>query len=109
MKAVLAYDILQRAKTVGIQNACELACQSMTERFEGDGGVIALDSEGNVGIAFSSERMAWAYQKMDTLYSGIEKEDFFEQPVVVRLKFKIFLIFVPINNNFILDIFIKVF
>lgn len=83
MKAVLAYDILLRAKSIGIDNACQFSCESMTERFVGDGGVIALDPQGKVGIAFTSERMAWAYQKNDTLYYGIEKGDFFEQPVVV--------------------------
>ena len=83
MKAVLAYDILTRAKDLGIQNTCQIALDLMTSRFGGDGGVIAIDSEGKVGIAFNSERMAWSYQKESTIYYGIEKEDFFEQPVVV--------------------------
>lgn len=50
----------------------------MTERFGGDGGVVAIDKDGNVGIAFSSEQMSWAYQKEKTVHYGINRGDDFE-------------------------------
>jgi L-asparaginase / beta-aspartyl-peptidase len=84
MKAVLVFDILKRMEYLGenIQEAAEKACQSMTARFDGDGGVIAIDKEGNVGVAFSSEQMSWAYQKGKKVFYGINPGDFFEQDVV---------------------------
>lgn len=73
MKAVLVFDILKRMEYLGedIQTAAETACSKMTERFDGDGGVIAIDKNGNVGIAFSSQQMSWAYQKGNTVFYGV--------------------------------------
>lgn len=61
-----------------IQTASQNACENMTERFGGDGGVVAIDKDGNVGIAFSSEQMSWAYQKEKTVHYGINRGDDFE-------------------------------
>lgn len=81
MKAVFVFDILKRMEYLGesIQTAAENACKRMSERFDGDGGVIAIDKEGNVGIAFSSEQMSWAYQKGDILLYGINPGEVLEQ------------------------------
>lgn len=65
-----------------VQKAAENACKSMTERFHGTGGVISIDKKGNVGISFTSQRMAWAYQKQDKVFYGIEHDDYYEQLVV---------------------------
>lgn len=80
MKAVLVFDILKRMDYLGedVQTAAETACYKMTERFDGDGGVIAIDKNGNVGIAFSSEQMSWAYQKGNKVTFGINPGDQFE-------------------------------
>ncbi len=45
----------------------------MTDRLQQTAGVIALDKRGNVGIAFTTKNMAWAYQKGDEIYSGVDK------------------------------------
>lgn len=59
MKACLAYDILKRMQFLGenVQTASTESVKMMTDKFPGDGGVISLDKNGNVGIAFTSERM----------------------------------------------------
>lgn len=84
MKAVLAFDILKRMDYLGmdIQTASQSACDDMTERFDGDGGVIAIDKDGNLGIAFSSPQMSWAYQKADKIFYGVNRNEVFEEDVV---------------------------
>lgn len=83
MKAVLVFDILKRMEYLGenIQEASEKACENMSEKFDGDGGVIAIDKDGNVGVAFSSNQMSWAYQKGNTIFYGINPGDFFQEDV----------------------------
>lgn len=77
MKAVLVYDIIKRMdfKSQDIESAAQDACDDMTEKFGGDGGVIGIDKNGNVAIAFSSEQMSWAYQKDDKVFYGINPGD----------------------------------
>ena len=83
MKAVLVFDILKRMEYLGkdIQTAAKEACDEMTARFDGDGGVIAIDKDGNVGVAFSSEQMSWAYQKGDKVFFGVNPDEVFEELV----------------------------
>lgn len=83
MKAVLVFDVLKRMEYLGedIQTAVEYACNSMTRRFDGDGGVIAIDKEGNVGIAFSSNQMSWAYQKGNKVFYGVNPNEKLELTV----------------------------
>lgn len=87
MRSVLTHDIIKRIDYLGedAQTASDNACKRMTERFIGTGGVITIDKNGKVGVSFTSKRMAWAYQKKDKLYYGIEKDDRFEQTVVLPL------------------------
>lgn len=77
MKAVLVYDIVKRMdfKDQEIQSAAQDACDDMTRKFGGDGGVIGIDKNGNVAIAFSSEQMSWAYQRGSKLFYGINPGD----------------------------------
>ncbi len=39
----------------------------------GDGGAIALDASGRVGVAFDSQRMGWAYVKNGRLVKGCDR------------------------------------
>lgn len=84
MKACLSHDIIKRMEYLNedAQKATAHSCKSMTARLTGTGGAITIDKNGNVGISFTSERMAWAYQKGDKMFSGIEKDDYIEQMVV---------------------------
>lgn len=87
MKSVLTHDIIKRMEYLNedAQSASDNACKRMTERFVGTGGVITIDKTGKVGISFTSKRMAWSYQKKDKLFYGMEKDDCFEQSVVLPL------------------------
>ena len=62
-----------------IQIASENACKKMLTDFKGTGGVVGLDREANISIAFTSQRMAWAYQKSSSLHYGIKDKDNFVQ------------------------------
>lgn len=86
MKAVLVFDILKRMEYLkeDIQTASDTVNQKMKDRFSGDGGTIAIDKNGNVGISFTSNRMAWAYQKDNTVYYGINKGDYYEEKVEIN-------------------------
>lgn len=83
MKAVLVFDILKRMEYLGedLQTAAETACNEMTAKFGGDGGVVAIDSNGNPGIAFSSPQMSWAYQKGSKVFYGVNHDEAFEEDV----------------------------
>lgn len=75
MKSVLVYDVLLRAKYKGesLDVAAQTACDLMLERHKASGGVIAIGSDGEVGIGFSSNQMAWAYQKGQKVFYGVDQ------------------------------------
>ena len=54
-----------------IQEASEKALGYMAVRVNGSGGLIALDTEGNIGYAFTTKRMVWASIKEGKLETGI--------------------------------------
>lgn len=74
MKSVLTHDIIKRMEYLGedVQTASEHACNSMTNRLNQTGGAIGLDSEGNIGIAFTSRNMAWAFKNRNEMDFGID-------------------------------------
>lgn len=57
------------------QLATEEALSYMRERTGDTAGAITLSNKGEVGIHFTSKRMAWAYGKQGKVYSGINPED----------------------------------
>lgn len=56
---------------MSVQVAAEKALGYMSIRVDGNGGLIAIDSQGNVAHACTTKRMAWAVIKEDVLESGI--------------------------------------
>jgi L-asparaginase / beta-aspartyl-peptidase len=54
-----------------IQEAAEKALDYMHVRVKGNGGLIAIDPQGNIAHAFTTKRMVWASIKEDKLESGI--------------------------------------
>jgi len=52
-------------------------CRAMTKRVGSSAGAITVSNKGDVGIGFTSDRMAWAYQRRGKIYSGIDKDDEF--------------------------------
>lgn len=55
------------------QESVEIGLNMMERRVGGDGGCIALDARGNIGIYFTVEGMAWAYCRDGQLHHGIYK------------------------------------
>lgn len=79
MRSVLNHDIIKRMEYLGedVQTACDKACDRMLKKCNKDGGVIALDKLGDVGVSFTSMKMAWAYQKSNNVHYGIKQGDDF--------------------------------
>lgn len=50
MKAVLNFDIIKRMEYLGqsLQDAATDACNEMTARFGGDGGIVGIDKDGEI-------------------------------------------------------------
>lgn len=72
MKVNLARLVLNYVEAgMGIQEAADKALGYMSVRVNGNGGLIALDSEGNIGASFTTKRMVWAYIKDGKLESSI--------------------------------------
>lgn len=45
----------------------------MSARVGGSAGAIVISKEGQIGIGFSSTKMAWAYLKNGIIHYGINK------------------------------------
>jgi beta-aspartyl-peptidase (threonine type) len=56
---------------MSVQVAAEKALGYMAVRVNGNGGLIAVDKDGNIGHSFTTNRMVWASIKDDELESGI--------------------------------------
>jgi isoaspartyl peptidase/L-asparaginase-like protein (Ntn-hydrolase superfamily) len=66
---------------VSAQNAVEDGLTRMAQRVHGDGGCIAVDRLGNVGIHFTTQGMAWAYCRSGHLHYGIYPQDHVDVPL----------------------------
>jgi beta-aspartyl-peptidase (threonine type) len=72
LKVNLAKLVLSYMDTgMDIQEAAEKALGYMHVRVKGNGGLIAVDPQGNIAHAFTTKRMVWASIKEDKLESGI--------------------------------------
>ncbi|XP_022203957.2 probable isoaspartyl peptidase/L-asparaginase GA20639 [Nilaparvata lugens] len=77
-ESIMRYNLAQRVLTAvacgkSAQQASEESVRGMTERVGNTAGVITLTPKGQVGVAFTSKRMAWAYLEGDKLHYGIEQ------------------------------------
>ena len=61
----------------GAQEAIMEALTRMKQRVGGEGGVIAIDKNGQPGIAFMADTMAWAGARSGKIHYGIEPGDDF--------------------------------
>ncbi|XP_030380904.1 probable isoaspartyl peptidase/L-asparaginase GA20639 [Scaptodrosophila lebanonensis] len=75
MRYNLAQRILSAIKHQGLsaQAAAEQECKLMTQRLGGTGGAIVVDYNGEIGVSFSSRRMAWGYIQNGTIFYGIDQ------------------------------------
>ena len=74
MKLVLAKWTADRVATGNLPEwAAKEAMSYLQRRLQGQGGVIALDAQGRVGIAHNTPRMAWALKTSSRDESGIQR------------------------------------
>ncbi|XP_018906441.1 isoaspartyl peptidase/L-asparaginase isoform X2 [Bemisia tabaci] len=83
-ESILRYNVSQRILAyleagTGAQEATRLAVEGMTKRVGGEAGAITIAKNGDVGIAFTSKRMSWAYVKGSKLYYGINPNEILEE------------------------------
>ncbi len=57
------------------QEAAEKALAHMSERVGSSGGLVVVNPQGDVGQAFTTERMAWAWARGVELHSGLNHGD----------------------------------
>ncbi|XP_022918585.1 isoaspartyl peptidase/L-asparaginase [Onthophagus taurus] len=75
-KVCLAHDICKEMEAgKSAQEATEICVNKMLKRLENTAGAITLSVKGEIGIAFSSNRMSWAYQIGNMLHFGINKNE----------------------------------
>ena len=81
LKFNVAGKILQRMEYFkeSASDATEKVLEEMTNRLEETAGAITVGANGDIGHYWTSEKMAWAYQRGNKIHYGIKKgEDFVE-------------------------------
>ena len=76
IRSVVAYDIscLMEYKKLSLQEACDLVVMNKLVKIGGEGGLIAMDAQGNIALTFNSEGMYRAKKRAgEDLYIGIFK------------------------------------
>ena len=67
IRGVVAYDIscLMEYKGLTLQKAADEVIQKRVLKLGGDGGVVAVDANGNIAMPFNTEGMYRAFRKSD--------------------------------------------
>ncbi|HXB40782.1 MAG TPA: isoaspartyl peptidase/L-asparaginase [Bacteroidia bacterium] len=76
IRSVVAYDIscLMEYKGLSLKEACDIAVNQKLVKIGGEGGLIALDTKGNIELPFNSDGMYRASIKQgEKIYIGIYK------------------------------------
>lgn len=76
IRSVVAYDIscLMEYKGLSLKEACDIVVMNKLVKIGGEGGLIAIDTSGNIELPFNSEGMYRAKKSSDgNLYIGIYK------------------------------------
>lgn len=81
MKFNVAIKILQRIELLNedAQTATDRVLRDMTARLTQTAGAITIDKTGAVGFYWTSEKMAWAYQRGNMIHYGIKHGDDFSE------------------------------
>lgn len=76
LKVCLAHTIVNGIEAgLSAQEATVKAVKYMTERLNNTAGAVTLSKTGDVGVYFSSKRMAWSYVKAGKIHFGIDHDD----------------------------------
>lgn len=67
IRSVVAYDVsaLMDYKGISLADACKEVVMNKLVKIGGEGGLIAIDKDGNIELPFNSEGMYRAYKKSD--------------------------------------------
>ncbi|XP_017016275.2 probable isoaspartyl peptidase/L-asparaginase CG7860 [Drosophila takahashii] len=85
-ETIMRYNLAQRILAaieyggLSAQAAADKECREMTKRLGGTGGAIVVGHSGDLGIAFTSQRMAWGYVRDGTIFYGIEGRVVHQEP-----------------------------
>jgi len=88
-ETLMRYNLAQRIlaameyKELSAQEAADKECREMTKRLGGTGGAIVVGHSGDLGISFTSRRMAWGYVQNGTIFYGIEGQVVHQEPFTV--------------------------
>ena len=75
MKLVLAKWTADRISAGNLPEwSAQEAMNYLKQRLNGHGGIIVLNTEGHIGIAHNTPRMAWAYRTVKTQDAGVVRE-----------------------------------
>ncbi len=77
IRSVAAHDVscLMEYKRLSLKQACRLVVQDKLIKIGGEGGLIAVDAQGNIELSFNSDGMYRAMKKSDEgVYIGIYRE-----------------------------------
>ncbi|XP_020802655.1 probable isoaspartyl peptidase/L-asparaginase CG7860 [Drosophila serrata] len=89
-ETIMRYNLAQRIlaaieyKGLSAQAAVDQECREMTKRLGGTGGAIVVGHDGDLGIGFTSQRMAWGYVQDGTIFYGIEGKVVHQEPFEVQ-------------------------
>ncbi|HEY1678952.1 MAG TPA: isoaspartyl peptidase/L-asparaginase, partial [Candidatus Sulfotelmatobacter sp.] len=76
MKLVLAKWTADRISAGNLPEwSAQEAMNYLKQRVNGHGGIIVLNTEGHIGIAHNTPRMAWAYKTVKKQDAGIVREN----------------------------------
>ncbi|XP_017074489.1 probable isoaspartyl peptidase/L-asparaginase CG7860 [Drosophila eugracilis] len=88
-ETIMRYNLAQRIlaameyQGLSAQAAADKECQEMTKRLGGTGGAIVVGKSGDLGISFTSHRMAWGYVQDGIIFYGIEGQVVHQEPFTV--------------------------
>lgn len=76
MRAVVAHDVscLMEYKGLSLQEACDLVVHDKLVKIGGEGGLVAVDTKGNVALPFNSEGMYRGYRNTKETIVRIYKD-----------------------------------
>ena len=86
MKICLAKHVITLMDTglYSAQTALENSLELMSKRVNGAGGAICISAKGETAFHFTTERMAWAAVKNNTLNWGLNPGENEQEPVVME-------------------------
>lgn len=77
IRGVVAYDVscLMEYQGLSLQEACDKVIHERLVKLGGDGGLIAIDTQGNIALPFNTDGMYRGYWKGGAVVAKIFKED----------------------------------